>query len=311
MRPRGRGVRTDVPEMVDLTSNPLTCRICSSQAGIVGTVEGRYRKATFQVARCPACGYGYIVDPWLDYEQIYDDRYYAGMGADPLVDYRFELAHPTRSVRRYEWAGIESVIDGLAGGPGSSRRWLDYGCGNGGLVRYLRGRGSAQAVGFEEGAIAAEARSRGIPIVEPEELDGLSGSFDVVTAIEVMEHTFDPIAELRRMRRLLKPGGLLFLTTGNAEPYANRLAKWRYVIPEIHISLFEPRTLEHAFLAAGLRPERVPRSPGFDDVLKFKVLKNLHLRRRSWLTDRLPAGLIGPLADRLSRLSEHPVGWAV
>jgi hypothetical protein len=51
--------------------------------------------------------------------------------------------------------------------------------------------------------------------------------------------------------------------------------------------------------------------PGFDEVLKFKVLKNLRLRRRSPITDVLPASLIGPLANRMTRLNEHPVGWAL
>jgi SAM-dependent methyltransferase len=274
-------------------------------------VTGSYSERTFRLAHCDSCGFGYIVDPWLDYEEIYDDRYYAGEGADPLVDYRFELDHPSRSVRSYEWEGIESVIDGLAADLGPSRRWLDYGCGNGGLVRHLREGGSAEAFGFEEGSVAEEARARGIPIVARGDLEELSGSFDVVTAIEVMEHTFDPVSELRQMRRMLKPGGLLFVTTGNAEPHAKRLAKWRYVLPEIHISLFEPRTLEHAFHAAGFKPERADLGPGFDQILKFKVLKNLRLRRRSWLVDRLPARLIGPPADRMARLSDHPVGWAI
>jgi SAM-dependent methyltransferase len=167
------------------------------------------------------------------------------------------------------------------------------------------------AVGFEEGSIAAEASRRGIPLVSAEALLAENGTFDVVTAIEVLEHTLDPMTELRRMRRLLRPGGLLLLTTGNARPYAERLTSWRYVRPEVHISFFEPRTLERALLDAGFRPECRPLGPGFDEVLKFKVLKNLHLRRRSPLTDALPPSLIGPIADRMAKLSEHPVGWAV
>jgi SAM-dependent methyltransferase len=178
------------------------------------------------------------------------------------------------------------------------------------LVRYLRDHRAAEAFGFEPGAIAFEASTRGIPMLNIDDLAGMDGSFDVVTAIEMLEHTLDPVAELRRMRRLLRPGGLLFLTTGNARPYADRLSRWRYVLPEIHVSFFEPRTLERALEDAGFRPERRPMGPGFDEVLKFKVLKNLHVRRRSPFTDMLPSRLIGPLADRIPRLSEHPVGWA-
>ena len=100
------------------------------------------------------------------------------------------------------------------------------------------------------------------------------------------------------------------MTTGNARPYAHRLVDWRYVLPELHISYFEPSTLERALTCAGFRPERRPLGPGFDEVMKSKVLKNLHIRRRSPLTDVLPARLIGPISDRMVRLSEHPVGWA-
>ena len=75
-----------------------------------------------------------------------------------------------------------------------------------------------------------------------------------MTAIEVLEHTLEPLAELRRIRKLLRPGGLLFLTTGNAAPFASDLLRWSYIIPEIHISFFEPSTLEYALHAAGFRP---------------------------------------------------------
>ncbi len=295
---------------LDHTISPA-CRICGAVTRPAGTVHGRHSDRDYSLARCDECGYASVTEPWLDFAEIYDERYYSGRGADPMVDYRFELDHPERTIRRYEWEGITSVVSDLTGGPDPSRRWLDYGCGNGCLVLHLNARGAAAAVGFEEGSIALDARARGIPMLDAGDLAAHEGSFDVVTAIEVIEHTLDPIAELRRMRRLLRPGGLLFLTTGNAAPHAERLSDWSYVRPEIHISFFEPRTLERALTDAGFRPERRPLGPGFEEVLKFKVLKNLHIRRRSLLTDALPSRLIGPLADRMARLSEHPIGWAV
>jgi SAM-dependent methyltransferase len=285
------------------------CRICAAPARFVASVNGKYSGRTFTLARCSECGYAFIADPWLDFEQIYDERYYAGRGADPLVDYEFELQHPSRTIRVYEWRGIAAVVDGLIG-PLAGRRWIDFGCGNGGLVRYLREHGGVGAVGFEEGSIADRAGAAGIPVHDRSALAGWAGSADVVSAIEVIEHTADPVAELRTMRRLLRPGGVLFLTTGNARAHANRLEKWRYVVPEIHISFFEPRTLARAMVAAGFEPEHRRLGPGFDDVLAFKVFKNLKIRRRSALTDAVPKRPLGTLADRVERLSEHPVGWA-
>jgi SAM-dependent methyltransferase len=285
------------------------CRVCGSEATLVASIHGSYSGRDFSLARCAGCGYAFIADPWLDFEQIYDERYYAGRGADRLLDYSYELDHPEETVRSYEWRGIASVVRHLAG-PLADRRWIDFGCGNGGLVRYLRKHEAVDAMGYEEGAIAGRAADMGIPVSGRAALEGWSGTADVVSAIEVLEHTYDPVAELKTMRTLLRPGGLLFVTTGNALAHARHLEKWRYVVPEIHISFFEPRTLERAMIDAGFRADFRSLGEGLDDILTYKVMKNLKVRRRSALTDALPRRPIGAIADRLERLSEHPVGWA-
>lgn len=273
-------------------------------------MRGDYSAREYELRRCDACAYAFIADPWTDFERIYDDRYYNGQGADPLVDYHFELSEPDRTIRQYEWRGVTRLVERLLGGL-DGVRWLDFGCGNGGLVRYINQQTAANACGFEEGSIAAEAREHGIPLLSSDALATAGAGFDVVTAIEVIEHTIDPLAELRTIRTLLRSGGLLFLTTGNAEPFASRLLRWSYVVPEIHVSFFEPRTLEYALHKCAFRPERVSVGDGFDEILKFKVLKNLRVRRRSRGTDLIPAGPVAAVAERKVRLSRHPIGWAV
>ncbi len=290
-----------------MSSDP--CRVCGGLTEALGPVHGAYSDRDFSLRRCTVCRYAFIADPWTDFAKIYDDRYYAGQGADPMVDYAFELSDPERTVRGYEWRGVTQVVNGLLG---SLRdvRWLDFGCGNGGLVRHVRAATPADAVGFEEGSIAEQASAIGVPIVTADALTEMRGSFDVVTAIEVIEHTTDPLAELRRIRELLRPGGLLFLTTGNAAPFAERLTGWSYIVPEIHISFFEPQTLARALESSGFRAAANPRGSGFDQILKFKVLKNLRVTRRNVLTDLLPAWPLAWAGDHRTRLSQMPVGWA-
>jgi SAM-dependent methyltransferase len=189
-------------------------------------------------------------------------------------------------------------------------RWLDYGCGHGGLVQYVNAARAARACGYDEGAIVGAARERGIPILGREECLARKGAFDVVTAIEVLEHVTDPLAVIAAIRALLKPGGLFFYTTGNARPHRKRFVRWSYVVPEIHNCYFEPETAEQALRRCGLRPDYVRRPPGWTDIIRYKVLKNLSVRRRNAFEAALPWSLITRIVDARYGVTHFPVGWA-
>ena len=55
------------------------------------------------------------------------------------------------------------------------------------------------------------------------ELTAAGGKFDAVVAIEIIEHLENPFRFVRECSKLLKPGGLLFLTTPNVEAVSSRL----------------------------------------------------------------------------------------
>jgi hypothetical protein len=141
-------------------------------------------------------------------------------------------------------------------------------------------------------------------------LESSSGSFDVVTAIEVIEHTIDPVGELVRMRELLRPGGLLLMTTGNAAPYRKDLSAWRYVVPDVHVSFFEPSSLAVALDKAGFACEFVGFRRGWADVIRFKVLKSLGVRRDNLLWKAVPWKIASRVVDLRLKPSGHPIGWA-
>lgn len=287
------------------------CKICASPAVFIGTKAGTFKKdAQFAIFRCPNCGFAFVSNPWLEFDRIYSEAYYNGRGPDPSVDYVFELESPEETVRRYEWQGILAAVRSHLPLTRETR-WLDFGCGNGGLVRFCRERAGCAIFGYEEGWIRDEAFRRGVPILNSEELDAIAGSFDIVTAIEVLEHLPDPMLELRKMRALLKPGGLLFFTTGNAAPFRDRLLEWPYVLPEVHISFYEPGTLELALRSAGFRPEFAGFVPGFEDIIRFKVLKSLGVRKTSVAEKLLPWWLLSRFVDSQRRVAALPIGWAL
>jgi len=289
-------------------SDEVGCRVCGHPTVPIGSKPGVLTTALFFLRRCAHCGFAFVANPCENYAAIYDERYYRGEGADPLVHYLFELEHPESTVRQLEWQGILEVVRSLR--PLDRRsRWLDYGCGNGGLVRHLLQTQTCEAAGFEVGWISDRARAAGIPVLTEAELRAV-GCFDVVTAIEVIEHVTDPMSMLRSIRRLMKPGGLLFLTTGNAAAHPD-LEKWDYVRPDIHVSFFEPRTLDLALQLAGFRPARRGLVPGFEKIIRFKVLKQLRIRRHWPVLDLLPWSVFARMVDARLSVSAHPVGWAV
>ncbi|HEX8494144.1 MAG TPA: methyltransferase domain-containing protein [Pyrinomonadaceae bacterium] len=94
-------------------------------------------------------------------------------------------------------------------------RILDVGCGTGANLELLGKYGKAEGVDVSLAALDF-CRARGLTNVrqgEAEKLPYEDGSFDLVTALDVVEHLDDDVAGLREMRRVLRPGGraLLFV----------------------------------------------------------------------------------------------------
>src|SRR5215211_3571727 len=92
-------------------------------------------------------------------------------------------------------------------------RILDVGCGTGANLLMLSEYGDAEGVDISEDALAF-CRERGLDNVKRgagEELPYEDGTFDLVTALDVVEHMDDDLAGLKEMRRVLRPGGRVLL----------------------------------------------------------------------------------------------------
>lgn len=290
-------------------ANSTLCKICQSPVEEIGYKHGREDGNKYFLLRCVNCRFSFVENPRTDYASIYSEAYYRGAGIDPLVDYMYELENPDKTVRSYEWSGILKIVQTLFSKPINSKiRWLDYGCGNGGLVRYVRTTTDCDIVGYDEGWIVEKAIQYGISVTcQKEQIE--SSKYDIVTAIEVLEHVENPVAVLEEIRNLLAPGGLFFFTTGNAQAHKADLLKWNYFNPEIHISLYEPDTMKIALEKSGVRPFFSPPPPfGWSDVIRFKVLKNIGVRQVNWLEKIIPWKWITPIIDRSMKISAHPLG---
>jgi 2-polyprenyl-3-methyl-5-hydroxy-6-metoxy-1,4-benzoquinol methylase len=169
-------------------------------------------------------------------------------------------------------------------------RLLDIGCGEGAFL------GEASARGFDVSGLdldpgnVATARRRGLARVEcallVDDTGALSpalqdaGSFDWVTAFEVLEHQADPLGFLRVARSLLVPGGSVCGSVPNRDrAFVGRdRARSDGDFPPHHFLWFSARALEAALRAAGF--SQVVVRPVPDDVVSYSsFLENTLLGR--------------------------------
>jgi 2-polyprenyl-3-methyl-5-hydroxy-6-metoxy-1,4-benzoquinol methylase len=286
-----------------------TCPICDGPTAYLGTIQGRVVKRPFELRVCDACDFRFVADPTDEYGLVYDEAYYDGRGADPLVDYRFEFERPDVTVRRHEWEGTRRLIDSLVPlKPGV--RWLDFGCGTGTLVRHVRQHARCECVGYDVGWVTDKARAAGVPVLTDAELAAAEGTFDVVTSVEVIEHVADPVAWLRQVRRMLRPGGAFYLTTGNVDRQRANFLSWSYVVPDLHTSFFTPKAAAAAMRAAGLVPEPLGWRPGCAQIIRSRALKNLRLRQDAAWHPLLMWPVLSRVLNWKVGLFDYPIGRA-
>jgi SAM-dependent methyltransferase len=91
---------------------------------------------------------------------------------------------------------------------------LDAGCGSGRTLEELSPYGDVYGIELDPGAAdVARARGRGeVQIGRLEELPWDDGRFDLITCLDVIEHTPDDGVTLRELRRVCRPGGFLLVT---------------------------------------------------------------------------------------------------
>lgn len=144
---------------------------------------------------------------------------------------------------------------------------VDVGCG-GGLVCEPLARLGFRVSGVDAGETAIKtakhhAAEMGLDIRYLNTVaDEIDEQFDVVLALEIIEHVADPAVFVQSLSRLIKPGGMLVLSTLNrtAKAYAVAILGAEYIARKLPVGTHEydkfltPRELEEYCETAALAP---------------------------------------------------------
>ena len=228
------------------------CPICHGQGR-----TSLYCIKGYEILECKACG-GYSLgeaplkvqdDSRSDYETDYFGRGATSEKLTGYFNYEAELELHIKNFAQY----LKQIRLHAKG-----NTLLDVGCASGHFLLAARKSGFL-AKGLDVSA-AATARVRELGFEawtgDPASID-ISERFDVITLWETIEHVPDPDPLLQRIKKWLKPDGILMIGTGDNTSLVSRMLgkRWWYFVPPDHVVYYNPRALEIALKRNGYQIE--------------------------------------------------------
>lgn len=209
------------------------CLICNSTQ--LKVLVG-YEKA--HLCRCNSCGF--VFSKEIPTQEVLDN-YYRNYGVNQYLS--------PITIKRYN-----ELLDKFEPFR-KTNKIIDIGCGIGYFLEEAKKRGW-EVYGTELSEKSAEiCNSKGISTYHGflDSENYVPEMFDVITSFEVIEHINYPLKELNHFNKILRQGGLVYITTPNFNSLLRYRLKEKYNIisyPE-HLSYYTPKTLTQVFQICG------------------------------------------------------------
>jgi 2-polyprenyl-3-methyl-5-hydroxy-6-metoxy-1,4-benzoquinol methylase len=194
-----------------------SCPLCKNNSFKIFLTGSDYflTGETFQICECNVCGF-LFTNPRPDKTEIL--KYYESpeyLSHDTSQNEIFSWFY--RRVRKKNIRKKYRLVKKFSIG----KKILDLGCGTGEFIHYCSGKGF-QSIGIEPNE---KARSFGIRSlkqdIRPESAleDIPAGSLDVITLWHVLEHIHGLDERMARLKKILKPGGILVIAVPNSNSW--------------------------------------------------------------------------------------------
>lgn len=246
------------------TGEKIVCDLCGcTEHTVICEHDRRFKK--LKTVACLQCGL-MRTDPMPTEAEIAD--YYSNLYR---LDYGLTSSKPSRRHLNRSHRQATSRMKMLTPALKPDASVLDFGCGAGVFLHHAKTAGF-QTLGIEPGTqFASFARDEfGVTVINDiwEKIE-LPSKFDVITAVEVIEHLRRPVQAMRWLADALADDGVLYVTVPNMLP--NEMETFRR-FHFAHLHQFTPMTLTWAGAAAGLEPD--PRFENRGTHIVFRKAKD-------------------------------------
>ena len=235
------------------TREEVNCNICNIKD------EDFLFYAPERVVKCRRCGLIYN-NPRLDsksLEKIYSKEYFVIEGNRPGTDYKAYANYIEEELIITRSMNLRmKKVELFAKNKG---HLLDIGCAAGFSLLVAQERGW-EAEGIECSEFCVNyARSRGLRVHQGtlKDFPGKEENLDAITMWDYLDHSQDPLRDLRICRSLLKKGGIILLSIPNVDSWSSRLLRKKWIgFKNIeHLYFFSHKTLAKLAHLAGLKME--------------------------------------------------------
>jgi SAM-dependent methyltransferase len=223
--------------------DPPRCIVC--RAAVSPVSNRRWTKDGFDILRCPSCGliFRSVMPEPEELTDIYADAYFSAdagdTGGQGYADYVGEerLHRETARERLRLLAGHAKRGD-----------LLDVGSAAGFFIDESNRDGwSGRGIDIAPSMVAWGRDRLGVDLslTTLREYTPPPETFEAVTMWDYIEHATDPRSDVERAFELLRPGGVLALSTGDVDSPVARLSgsRWHLLTPRHHNYFFSARTL--------------------------------------------------------------------
>jgi 2-polyprenyl-3-methyl-5-hydroxy-6-metoxy-1,4-benzoquinol methylase len=227
------------------------CQICRSNEAYKYSEKGQFNLET-NVVICKVCGFSYLNPRWTveRYNKFYAKEYdnYYREDTVSLPEKHIEFRSIQIIIKRLEERGLLPV---------NPKTILDIGSGMGHSLIYLKKNRFAAAEYFaiepSEQCIR-HLKSNNINVLTNDVFSkwemGREKKFDVIIMRHVLEHFNEPVDILKKVKQVLSDTGIVIVAVPNSMKPTRPLKSHYFRV--VHVSYFSPRSLQNAFILAGL-----------------------------------------------------------